>query len=255
MMGQARLSVLIVDDEPLIRRSIRRVVTAREDTVIAGECETGTQAKAAIREHRPDLVLLDVQMHSGTGLDVIEQIGPENMPAVIFITAYDDYAVQAFEWNAVDYLLKPFDDDRLNRSIDRAKQKISAGLQSELADQLRSLLGMKQERWPQRLVVRSGERFDMVQVQSIEWIESANNYVQLHCGSKQYLMAETLTNLAERLDPKQFMRIHRGRIVNTARIVAVHPLFSGTYEIQLRDGVKLTTGRQYRDQIQAFLLA
>jgi len=253
-MGQARLSVLIVDDEPLIRRSIRRVVTAREDTVIAGECETGTQAKAAIREHRPDLVLLDVQMHSGTGLDVIEQIGPENMPAVIFITAYDDYAVQAFEWNAVDYLLKPFDDDRLNRSIDRAKQKISAGLQSELADQLRSLLGMKQERWPQRLVVRSGERFDMVQVQSIEWIESANNYVQLHCGSKQYLMAETLTNLAERLDPKQFMRIHRGRIVNTARIVAVHPLFSGTYEIQLRDGVKLTTGRQYRDQIQAFLL-
>jgi len=253
-MGQARLSVLIVDDEPLIRRSIRRVVTAREDTVIAGECETGTQAKAAIREHRPDLVLLDVQMHSGTGLDVIEQIGPENMPAVIFITAYDDYAVQAFEWNAVDYLLKPFDDDRLNRSIDRAKQKISAGLQSELADQLRSLLGMKQERWPQRLVVRSGERFDMVQVQSIEWIESANNYVQLHCGTKQYLMAETLTNLAERLDPKQFMRIHRGRIVNTARVVAVHPLFSGTYEIQLRDGVKLTTGRQYRDQIQAFLL-
>jgi two-component system LytT family response regulator len=94
----------------------------------------------------------------------------------------------------------------------------------------------------------------MVQVQSIEWIESANNYVQLHCGTKQYLMAETLTNLAERLDPKQFMRIHRGRIVNTARIVAVHPLFSGTYELQLRDGVKLTTGRQYRDQIQAFLL-
>jgi two-component system, LytTR family, response regulator len=176
------------------------------------------------------------------------------MPAVIFITAYDDYAVQAFEWNAVDYLLKPFDDDRLNRSIDRAKQKISAGQQSELADQLRSLLGAKQERWPQRLVVRSGERFDMVQVQSIEWIESANNYVQLHCGAKQYLMAETLTNLAERLDPKQFMRIHRGRIVNTARIVAVHPLFSGTYELQLRDGVKLTTGRQYRDQIQAFLL-
>jgi two-component system, LytTR family, response regulator len=254
MMGQARLSVLIVDDEPLIRRLIRRIVTARVDTVIAGECETGAQATATIRELRPDLVLLDVQMHSGTGLEVIEQIGPENMPAVIFITAHDDYAVQAFEWNAVDYLLKPFDDDRLNRSIDRAKQKISAGQQSELADQLRSLLGAKQERWPQRLAVRSGERFDMVLVQSIEWIESANNYVQLHCGTRQYLMAETLTNLAERLDPKQFMRIHRGRIVNTARIVAVHPLFSGTYEIQLRDGVKLTTGRQYRDQIQAFLL-
>jgi two-component system LytT family response regulator len=254
MMGQARLSVLIVDDEPLIRRSIRRIVNAREDTVIAGECETGAQATAAIREHRPDLVLLDVQMHSGTGLEVVEQIGPDNMSAVIFITAYDDYAVQAFEWNAVDYLLKPFDDDRLNRSIDRAKQKISAGQQSELADQLRSLLGAKQERWPQRLVVRSGERFDMVQVQSIEWIESANNFVQLHCGAKQYLMAETLTNLAERLDPKQFMRIHRGRIVNTARIVAVHLLFSGTYELQLKDGVKLTTGRQYRDQVQAFLL-
>jgi two-component system, LytTR family, response regulator len=254
MMGQARLSVLIVDDEPLIRRSIRRIVAAREDTVIAGECETGAQATAAIREYSPDLVLLDVQMHSGTGLEVVEQIGPENMPPVIFITAYDDYAVQAFDWNAVDYLLKPFDDDRLNRSIDRAKQKISAGQHRELADQLRSLLGAKQERGPQRLVVRSGERFDMVQVQSIEWIESANNYVQLHCGTKQYLMAETLTSLAERLDPKQFMRIHRGRIVNTALIVAVHPLFSGTYEIQLRNGMKLTTGRQYRAQIQAFLL-
>src|SRR5260370_3467771 len=192
-------------------------------------------------------------MPRGTGIDVVEPIGPENMPAVIFITAYDEYAVQAFEWNAVDYLLKPFDDERRNRRIDRAKQKISAGQHSELADQLRSLLGVKQERWPQGLVVRSGERFDMVQVQSIEWIESANNYVQLHCGTKQYLMAETLTSLAERLDHKQFMRIHRGRIVNTARIVAVHPLFSGTYEIQLKDGVKLTTGRQYRDHIQAFL--
>jgi two-component system LytT family response regulator len=253
MMGQARLSVLIVDDEPLIRRSIRRIVSAREDTVIAGECETGAQATAAIREHRPDLVLLDVQMHSGTGLEVVEQIGPENMPAVIFITAYDEYAVQAFEWNAVDYLLKPFDDDRLNRSIDRAKQKISAGQHSDLADQLRSLLAAKQERWPERLAVRTGEHFDLVPVNAIDWIESANNYVQLHCGAKHFLLGETLTSLAERLNPHKFVRVHRGRIVNLSRITAVHALFSGTYEIELSSGTRISTGRQYREQIQALL--
>ena len=247
------LSVLIADDEPLIRRSIRRIVEARNDSAVARECASGAETVQAIQELHPDLVLLDVQMHDGTGLDVVEQVGPAHMPAVIFITAYDEHAIRAFEWNAVDYLLKPFDDDRLNASIDRARLRIAAAEGSALADQLRSLLEARQARWPERLVVRSGERFDMVPVHTIDWIESANNYVQLHCGAKQYLLSDTLTHLANRLDPCQFMRVHRGRIVNAARIVAVHPLFSGTYEILLRDGTKLTTGRQFREQMQAFL--
>ncbi|MFL6428838.1 MAG: LytR/AlgR family response regulator transcription factor, partial [Acidobacteriaceae bacterium] len=224
--------------------------------VVMGECESGAEAMYAIRQLGPDLLLLDVQMHDGTGLDVIAEIGPERMPAVIFVTAYDEYAVKAFELDAVDYLLKPFDDERLNRSIDRAKKQIVSSRAGALADQLHSLLETKSERgerWPERLVVRTGEQFDLVPVHSIEGIESANNYVQLHCGTRHLLMGETLTNLAERLNPQRFMRIHRGRIINVSRVISVHPLFSGTYEVELSGGTRLSTGRQYREQIQALL--
>jgi two-component system, LytTR family, response regulator len=192
-------------------------------------------------------------MHDGTGLDVVEQIGPEHMPAVVFVTAYDDYAVKAFELSAVDYLLKPFDEERLNRSIDRAKKQILSARAGDLSSQLRSLLESKAERWPDRLVVRTDEHFDLVPVSAIDWIESANNYVQLHCGTKHFLLGETLTSLAERLNPHKFVRVHRGRIVNLSRITAVHPLFSGTYEIELSGGARISTGRQYREQIQALL--
>jgi two-component system LytT family response regulator len=175
------------------------------------------------------------------------------MPAVVFVTAYDDYAVKAFELSALDYLLKPFDDERLNRSIDRAKKHILSARAGDLSNQLRSLLESKAERWPDRLVVRTDERFELVPVSAIDWIESANNYVQLHCGPKHFLLGETLTSLAERLNPHEFVRVHRGRIVNLSRITAVHPLFSGTYEIELSGGTRISTGRQYREQIQALL--
>jgi two-component system, LytTR family, response regulator len=256
-MAENCLRVLVVDDEALIRQSLRRGLAMRGDIEIVGECESGAQAIVAIRDcrpdRRPDLVLLDVQMHDGTGLDVVEQIGPEHMPAVVFVTAYDDYAVKAFELSAVDYLLKPFDDERLNRSIDRAKKQILSARAGDLSSQLRSLLEAKAERWPDRLVVRTGEHFDLVPVSAIDWIESANNYVQLHCGAKHFLLGETLTSLADRLNPHKFVRVHRGRIVNLSRITAVHPLFSGTYEIELSGGTRISTGRQYREQIQVLL--
>jgi two-component system, LytTR family, response regulator len=250
---ESRLRVLVVDDEALIRQSLCRGLSMRDDIDNVGECESRAQAVAAILARRPDLVLLDVQMHDGTGLDVVEQVGPEQMPAVVFVTAYDDYAVKAFELSAVDYLLKPFDDERLNRSIDRAKKQIVAARAGDLSAQLRSLLESKAERWPDRLTVRTGEHFDLVPVSTIDWIESANNYVQLHCGAKHFLMGETLTSLAERLNPHKFVRVHRGRVVNLSRITAVHPLFSGTYEIELTGGTRIATGRQYREQIQALL--
>ena len=250
---ESRLRVLVVDDEALIRRSLVRGLETRNDVEIAGECESGEQAIAAIGDLHPDLVLLDVQMPDGTGLDVVERVGPEHMPAVVFVTAYDDYAVKAFELSAVDYLLKPFDDDRLNRSIDRAKKHILSSRAADLSTQLRSLLEAKTERWPDRLVARTGEHFDLVPVSTIDWVESANNYVQLHCGAKHFLLGETLTSLAERLNPQKFVRVHRGRIVNLSRITAVHPLFSGTYEIELVGGTRISTGRQYREQIQALL--
>lgn len=251
--SESRLRVLVVDDEALIRRSLCRGLETRDDVEIAGECESGAEAIAAIGDLHPDLVLLDVQMPDGTGLDVVERVGPEHMPAVVFVTAYDDYAVKAFELSAVDYLLKPFDDDRLNRSIDRAKKHILSSRAADLSTQLRSLLEAKAERWPDRIVARTGEHFDLVPVNTIDWVESANNYVQLHCGTKHFLLGETLTSLAERLNPQKFVRVHRGRIVNLSRITAVHPLFSGTYEIELAGGTRISTGRQYREQIQALL--
>jgi two-component system, LytTR family, response regulator len=204
------LRLLIVDDEPLIRTGIRSGLAGVDGLQIVGECGSIGQAIEAIMSAQPDLVLLDVQMQDGTGLDVVQQIGPARMPPVIFITAYEEYAVKAFELNAVDYLLKPFDEERLQLSIKRARERIAAEHQSSLAEQLQALLDSKKRKWPERLVVRNGERFDLVSVESIDWIESANNYVLLHCGMKEHLLGETLTNLENRLDPHKFLRIHRG---------------------------------------------
>ena len=244
------LRLLIVDDEPLIRAGIRSGLAGSDQIEIVGECGSVGQASEAILAQRPDLVLLDVQMQDGTGLDVVQRIGPEHMPPVIFITAYDEYAVKAFELNAVDYLLKPFDEDRLRHSIERARDRIAAEHQISLAEQLRLLLDTKSRKWPERLIVRNGERYDLVPVESIDWIESANNYVVLHCGMKEHLLCETLTHLESRLDPQKFLRVHRGRMVNLSRVVAVHPMLSGTYEMELRGGFRLTTGRQYRESVQ-----
>jgi two-component system, LytTR family, response regulator len=247
------LRVLIVDDEPLIRSGIRRGLTACEGIEILGECESCCEAIETILQKRPDVVLLDVQLSDCTGLDVVREVGAQRMPAVIFVTAYDEYAVQAFELNAVDYLLKPFDDERLHRSIARVRERLAASHQNSVAEHLQRLLDARQRTWPDRIVVRNGERYEFVPVPSIDWAESANNYVQIHCGPKDYLLGETLTNLAARLDPARFLRIHRCRLVNLSRIIAVHPLMSGTYEMELRSGVRLTTGRQYKDAVQALI--
>src|SRR5579872_1768078 len=213
----------------------------------------GHDAIEAIRSQAPDLVLLDIQMQDMTGLELIRQLGPERMPPVVFITAYDEHAVKAFVLNAVDYILKPFDPARLLESIQRARERISARNNNGLADRLQALIQAKQQGWSERLVVKNGERFEMVPVDSIDWIESANNYAQLHCGTKGHLINETLTNLEQRLDPAKFVRVHRGRIVNLSRIALVHPLLGGTYELQLRGGIRIATGRQYRHVIHSLI--
>jgi two-component system LytT family response regulator len=197
--------------------------------------------------------LLDVQLQDCTGLDVVERVGPDRMATVIFITAYDEYAVKAFELNAVDYLLKPFDNMRLRRSVERACQRIAEHRQLDLAAQLQALLDSRARKWPERIVVRDGDRFDFVAGDSIDWVESANNYVQLHCGPRRHLLNESLTKLEGRLNPARFVRVDRGRIVNLARIAGIHPFLVGTYELELRSGTRPTSGRQYKHQIQALL--
>jgi two-component system LytT family response regulator len=245
------LRLLIVDDEPLIRSGIRNDLAGMQWVQVAGECESVAEAVDAIRSNRFDLVLLDVQLPDGTGFDVIRSIGPQRMPAVVFVTAYDKYAIQAFEVNAVDYLLKPFDETRLRESIDRARERLIR--LPALIRQLEALLAAHETQWPQTLVVRSAERFDFVPVDSIDWIESADNYVMLHCGAKNRMLGEALTSLEKRLDPRMFIRVHRRRIVNLSHLVAVHPLLAGAYEMELCNGVRLTTGRQYKDAIRALI--
>ena len=254
------LRVLIADDEPLIRLGIRRALEALPDIAIVAECGSPDEAVEAIAAQAPALAVLDVQMPGGTGLDVVRRLGPARMPATIFVTAFDAYAVQAFELNAVDYVLKPFDPERLQQAVERARTRLAAETQQALAARLEALLAAHDTTRPlraappaDRIVVRNGERFDLVPVEAIDWIEAADNYVQLHCGSARHLLAETLSGLERRLDPERFLRVHRSRIVNRARVVAVHVLVGGTYELVLLDGTRLTSGRQYRDGVQTLI--
>jgi len=249
------LRLLIVDDEPLIRAGIRTALEGLDEIQIAGECGSCAEAVQAIVSREPDLVLLDVQMPGCNGFDVIRQVGPERMPAVVFVTAYDEYAVRAFEVNAVDYLLKPFDEERLRSSIQRARERIAGQQRAALSYQLQALIEGKDRIWPERLVVHTKDRFEFVAVNSIEWIESANNYVSLHCGANSYILSETLTSLEHRLNPAQFLRVHRCRIVNTARLVAMTAMLNGVYTLELRSGVRLTTGRQYHHAVQGLMRA
>jgi two-component system LytT family response regulator len=247
------LRLLIVDDEPLVRESIRNGLASVAHVKVVAECESMSQAIDAITRQQPDLVLLDVRMQDGTGIDVIRRIGAKRMPAVIFITAYEEHAVKAFELNAVDYLLKPFDEDRLHGSIERARERIAGQVHGSLALRLASLLQTREEKWIERLAAKNGERIDMIPVEHIDWIESAANFVELHCGSKTYLVRETVSHLADRLDPKRFVRVHRRFIVNLSRLVAIHRMLGGTYAVELRTGARLSTGRQYADAIQSLI--
>jgi two-component system, LytTR family, response regulator len=247
-----RFRLLIVDDEPLIRAGIRDGLSGRDDVEVAGECGSVSEAADTLRAEDIDLVLLDVELPDGKGFDVIRRIGPERMPGVVFVTAYDKYAIQAFEVNAVDYLLKPFDQSRLIAAIDRAKQRM-LGPGEALARRLEAVIQAREVQWPQTLVVRNGERFDFVSVASVDWIEAANNYAMLHCASAEHLFGETLASLETRLDPSKFLRVHRSTIVNVARIVAVHTIMGGVYELELRGGIRIKTGRQYREKVRKLL--
>lgn len=247
------LRLLIVDDEPLIRAGIRSELAGVPSLDVAGECGCVAEAVQAIRTQHFDLVLLDVRMPDGTGFDVIRQAGPERMPAVVFVTAYDKYAIQAFQVNAVDYLLKPFDDLRLRESIGRARERLARP--AELVRQMEALLEARESQWARRLVVRNGDRYDFVAVDSIDWIESANNYAVLHCPSKDHLFGENLAALERVLDPARFMRVHRCHIVNLARVVALHVIAGGVFELELHGGARVSTGRQYAGRVRRLIKA
>jgi two-component system LytT family response regulator len=247
-----KIRTVIVDDEPLARRGIRALLKEEKDVEIISECRNGREAVTAIEEHAPDLVFLDVQMPELNGFDVLEAIGAERMPSVIFVTAYDKYALRAFEVHAVDYLLKPLDGERFTGAMQRARLQIEGNSIHELSRQLQSLLAdlKPNQKYTERLVIKSGGRIFFLEVGEIDWIEAADNYVRLHAGRESHLLRETMNSLEKKLDPDQFLRVHRSRIVNVRKIKQLQPLFRGEYDIMLQDGKRLESGRGYRDKLQ-----
>ncbi len=212
--------VLIVDDEPLARETIRLLLDGRPDVTIVGECENGQEAIDAIRRMRPDLVFLDVQMPEVDGFGVVRTIGPEQMPIVIFATAYNQYALQAFDAHALDYLIKPFDDDRFEQALTRALRRIEQREAGTLSQRLMKLLEdapAKAETYAERLMIRERDSIRSVRVDDIDWIEAAGDYVVLHVGDKTHLMRETMGRMTKQLDPRHFARIHLSSIVNFYR--------------------------------------
>jgi two-component system LytT family response regulator len=246
-----KIRTLIVDDEPLGRERIRTLLGGDADVEIVGECGDGKQAVAAIERTGPDLVYLDVQMPEMDGFAVLDAIAGERMPAIIFVTAYDRYAVKAFEVHAVDYLLKSFDRERFHDALRRAKEQIRGSREGLWHERLTGLLEELQWRQKQltRLVIRSAGRIFFLRVEEIDWLEAADNYVRIHVGRESHLVRETLQSLQDRLDPSRFLRIHRSTVVNLDRIKELHPLFHGDYVVKLVDGTELSLSRNYREKL------
>jgi len=247
-----RIRVLIVDDEPIARRGVRLQLKGEPEVEIIGECANGLEAVATIRKLAPDLVFLDVQMPEMDGFEVIEAVGVERMPRVIFVTAYDQYMLRAFEVHALDYLLKPFDRERFLKALNHARSSLQRG---DINRQLMALLDDRlAARKPlERLVIKSGGRIYFLNVEEVDWIEAADNYVELHVGRESHLLRETIGGLAAKLDPGQFLRVRHSTIVNLGRVKELRPLFRGEYLIILRDGTELTSSRRYRKNLDAIL--
>lgn len=249
------MRVVIVDDEPIAREGVRTQLLREPEVEIVAECGDGLEAVETIRELEPDLVFLDVQMPGMDGFEVVQTLGVDAMPAVVFVTAYDKYALKAFDVNAVDYLLKPFDSERFQKAFQRARLQIQRRTAETINEKLEALLESirPRARYLERLVVKSGGRIFFLAVNEIDWIDSADNYVSIHSGREAHLIRETLTSLEGKLNPEEFRRIRHSVIVNVKRIKELHPLFKGEYEIVLQNGVKLTSSRRYRHKLDQLL--
>ncbi|MEP7345657.1 MAG: LytTR family DNA-binding domain-containing protein [Gemmatimonadaceae bacterium] len=275
------MKVLIVDDEPIARRRVRRLLRMEDDVEVVGECSSGNEAVAAIREHSPDLVFLDVQMPDLDGFGVVAALGEENLPAIVFITAYDEYAVRAFDVHAMDYLLKPFDPERFRAAFQRARLHMEQLNSAEAGRRITALLeqvlgGVKageviaanaasnggvavaappaapaRVRYLDRLMVKHDGRVFFVKVSDVDWFEASGNYVRVYVGRASHLIRETMHGIEAQLEPNEFARIHRAVIVNLDRIRELQPWFAGDYIVILRDGRQLKLSRTYREALQS----
>jgi two-component system LytT family response regulator len=228
------VKVVIVDDEPLARQVVRMLVESDRELTVAAEC-SGVDAAAVIERERPDILFLDIQMPEVDGFDVLARIGADAVPAIVFVTAYDEYALRAFEVHALDYLLKPFDDRRFFAALSRAKEQVRV---KTPASHVR------------RFLVRTREKVLFIRADDLEWIEAADYYVSLHAGGKSYLLRQTMMEIERQLDPAKFVRVHRSAIVNLDRVKEMHPLFRGDSVLVLADGTQLRLSRARREEFE-----
>jgi two-component system LytT family response regulator len=242
------IRVLIVDDEPIARRGVRQQLQSESDVDVIGECGDGAAAIEAISELSPDLVFLDIQMPEVGGFDVVEAIGVARMPAVVFVTAYDEHALRAFDVHAVDYVLKPIDRHRFRTAVERARGRLAhatTALDRRVADAL-GVLGRPPSDYAKRLAIKGDGRVMLVDVDEVDRLEAAGNYVEVHTAARHHLLRETLTSLEARLDPARFVRVSRSSIVNSSRVRELQPMFNGDFVVVLRDGTKVAGSRRYR---------
>jgi two-component system LytT family response regulator len=263
MERKKRIRTLIVDDEPLARQNLRALLKDDHEVEIINECGSGHEAVRAIQNDPPDLLFLDIQMPEMSGFDVLAKIDTERIPAIIFVTAFDQYALKAFDAHALDYLLKPFADARFEQALRRAKSQIE---QREINNLSRKLFALLEDRDQMaragqterashltRLMIKSSSRVFFLKTDEIDWIGADDYYVKLHVGRKTHLLRETMNELETKLDPEKFLRIHRSTIVNIDRIKEMHPHFNGDYIILLHDGTELKLSRSRREQAQSIL--
>jgi two-component system, LytTR family, response regulator len=244
------IKTLIVDDEPLARDRVKRFLRDESDLEIVGECGNGVDAVASIKQNKPDLVFLDIQMPEKNGFEVIKALSGKTLPTVVFVTAYDQYALQAFDVHALDYLLKPFTRERIHRAVTRAREQIENRRIGNIDERLVSLIAdlKGEKKYLERLVVKSVGRVFFLKTDEIDWIEAAGNYVKLHVGRESHMIRETMNGIEAKLDPDKFLRIHRSTVVHIDRIRELQPMFSGDYAVILRDGNELALSRNYRER-------
>lgn len=249
------LRVLHADDEPLARQRVADLLAGIDDVEVIAACEDGEEAVRAILAEEPDVVLLDVQMPGMNGFEVVEALGVEEMPVVVFVTAHDEFALRAFDAHAVDYLLKPVSPERFRNALERARAQVTQRRQGAAPPDLRALLETLAGRagYPERFAVRVGHRLLFVPVQTIDWIGAEGNYARLHAGKQTHLVRDTMTALERRLDPRHFLRVHRSTIVNLRRVREIQTLSSRTFVLILDDGTKLESSGGYRRAIQEWI--
>jgi two-component system, LytTR family, response regulator len=243
------IRVVLADDEAPARDKLARWLNAADDVEVVAQCTDGIAAAEAIEQLRPDVAFLDIRMPVLSGLEVAAQLERESAPLVVFVTAFDEHAIKAFDLSAVDYLLKPYDKDRLLRTLERVRSRLTAT--PARSDAVASARAQSQSQSRNRLLVPVGERLELIDTDTIDWLEAADNYVHVHCGVKNYLLRRTLHDLLEQLGVDCFVRVHKSAAVSMAAIQSLSPLFKGDYELTLRTGHTLRVSRRFKDELFA----